>query len=329
MDIKSAKDRAGKLYGFESTYGEQPLTLDAPLMNNVVDIKATNEDVIVLTKNGKVAVLINGDQKKELTFDSKAVQISAGCEHAAVLLDNGQVYVWGSFEDPGFMFREPYLPVKVLRSHKIVEISSGRDHLVLLNNEGIVYTMGCGAQGQLGRVSARSAKDGGRQGPKLLLAPDRVHMNRKHRADRIWATKCGTFYRDMKTGQIFGCGLNADQTVSAAEKRVREQGFIFKPVLTTLSSQLDMLGDRLIMDENGDLFVCGATEKAERWSTLQQKGESIHCGPSTVHFIDPEGDVFEFKSRKRISPVYIASEANSARALAVCKTDCQTFLVIA
>lgn len=49
-------------------------------------------------------------------------------------------------------------------STHVVKIASGQDHLVCLTDEGRLYTMGCGEQGQLGRVAERFAKDGGRSG---------------------------------------------------------------------------------------------------------------------------------------------------------------------
>lgn len=42
--------------------------------------------------------------------------------------------------------------------------SSGNDHLVMLTTDGDLYTLGCGEQGQLGRVPELFANRGGRQG---------------------------------------------------------------------------------------------------------------------------------------------------------------------
>lgn len=49
-------------------------------------------------------------------------------------------------------------------SNVIVKIASGQDHLVCLTEEGRLLTMGCGEQGQLGRIAERFSKDGGRNG---------------------------------------------------------------------------------------------------------------------------------------------------------------------
>lgn len=47
---------------------------------------------------------------------------------------------------------------------RVIKIASGQDHLVCLTDDGRLYTMGCGEQGQLGRIAERFAKDGGRFG---------------------------------------------------------------------------------------------------------------------------------------------------------------------
>lgn len=43
-------------------------------------------------------------------------------------------------------------------------LPSGNDHLVMLTTDGDLYTLGCGEQGQLGRVPELFANRGGRQG---------------------------------------------------------------------------------------------------------------------------------------------------------------------
>lgn len=329
LEIEKPTDRVGSLYGLYHTTESQVLDKE-PLMDDVIDVKATNTDVIVLTSAGTVAILVNGCHVKKLSFPAKVAQISAGCEHAACLLENHQLFVWGSFENPGFMFRQPYVPVQVLKDQKIVKLASGRDHLVMLTQEGVVYTMGCGAQGQLGRVSERVAMDGGRKGPQLLLAPARLHMNMKHKADTVWATKCGTFYRDIKSGAIFGCGKNEEQNVSPVNDNLRKRKFIFTPTLTTFKDVKE-LGDRLLLKEGGELFSCSSSIEdhlTSKWTALEKSAASVHCGPSLMHFIDEDGDVSEFKTKKRITTVYIASENDSLRAISVCATDDKTFLVI-
>lgn len=289
--------------------------------------------MIVLKEDGTVSVLVDGDIEKEksIPFPYAAIQITSGCEHAACLLENGHVYVWGSFEDPGYMFREAYVPARVLKEHTIVQIASGRDHLVALTSEGHVFSMGCGKQGQLGRVQERAAKDGGRLGPKLLLVPGKVHMHWQHKADAIWATERGTFYRDIKSGKIYGCGQNDIQNISAVKESARKQAFIYKPTLTSFVGLKD-IQEMLLLKENGDLQSCSSSKDdqmaGKEWTSLDRKAESIVYGPSGVHFIDREGDAYSFKAKKRILPIYIAAENHDARAIAVAETEKRMFIVI-
>ena len=239
------------------------------------------------------------------------------------------MFLWGSFEDPAFMFRDPYVPQRILKDEKIVQIASGRDHIVALNASGVVFTMGCGAHGQLGRVSRRSSLDGGRQGYKLLLAPDRLHKDPKHKADKIWATQKGTFYRDMKSGQIFGCGFNVYGNVAAAKEKDLKMDFIFKPVLTTFKN-VKVMGESLIMLESGDLFYCPSSgdEEIFKWTSLRQKGTGVHMGPSATYFSNSNGDVFLFKGEDSIAPIYLSAENKNSRVSSVCQAMDKLFLLI-
>lgn len=60
-------------------------------------------------------------------------------------------------------------PIELMSGTMIVEISSGADHLVMLAEDGQLHTVGCGEQGQLGRVSERGADRMSRQGMGVLL----------------------------------------------------------------------------------------------------------------------------------------------------------------
>lgn len=323
LNVTKAPSQEGKLFGSTST---ENITLGKALLTHVVDIKANNSDLIVLTKAGKVIVFVNGKQRKEMEFPAKVVKISAGCEHVVVLLATGQAYVWGSFENPGFMFREPYVPVKVLKDETIVDIVSGRDHFVALSSDGQVFTMGCGAQGQLGRIGERSALDGGRRGVKVLLAPGRVHLQGRQKADKIWATRRGTFYRDWKSGAIYGCGDNVGQRVAPVKKTDMKMEYIFKPVLTSFKD-IDSMGDQVALMEDGEMITCGLSEG--QWTGVNFEGvKSVFDGPTITHFIDEDGDVFQWATDD-VKAVYEAKVNNSARAFNVCRTDDLTFLLIA
>ncbi|KAG6464832.1 hypothetical protein O3G_MSEX014755 [Manduca sexta] len=90
----------------------------------------------------------------------------------------------------------------------------------MLTTSGAVYTMGCGEQGQLGRLAQRSASRDARQGFSALLVPSKVTL--KLGASRIWAGYHATFALDANSDKMFAWGLNNyGQLGITGEKRRR------------------------------------------------------------------------------------------------------------
>ena len=76
-------------------------------------------------------------------------------------------------------------PIKIPTLTKIVKIASGYHHLVMLTDEGNVLTMGCGENGQLGRLAERFATRAGRNWQRALMRPAIVPIKMASRqADR-------------------------------------------------------------------------------------------------------------------------------------------------
>lgn len=102
------------------------------------------------------------------------------------------------------------LPIAMLPLIKIAKISSGADHLVMLSDKGRVYTCGCGEQGQLGRVAARTADRHNRHGIDHLLNPALVEfkINKKLEFSDVWAGQYCTFAKEYVKGDIYVFGLN-------------------------------------------------------------------------------------------------------------------------
>lgn len=101
-------------------------------------------------------------------------------------------------------------PIEILPNVNVVKIASGADHLVLLDKNGHVYTCGCGEQGQLGRVAARTASRNTRHGMGPLLTPGLVEfkVTKKLEFDDIWAGTYCTFAKEYQKGDIYVFGLN-------------------------------------------------------------------------------------------------------------------------
>ena len=77
-------------------------------------------------------------------------------------------------------------PMRIPTLTRIVKIASGYHHLVMLTDEGNVLTMGCGENGQLGRVAERfSTRAGSRNWQRALMRPAIVPIKMASRlADR-------------------------------------------------------------------------------------------------------------------------------------------------
>lgn len=75
-------------------------------------------------------------------------------------------------------------------------VTSGNDHLVMLTTDGDLYTLGCGEQGQLGRVPELFANRGGFQGLERLLVPRCVLLKSQGTWGRVWFQDafCGAYF---------------------------------------------------------------------------------------------------------------------------------------
>lgn len=194
----------------------------------VVEISAGGMHSVYLTNDGTVWTFGCNDEgalgrdttedgsefkPEKVDLPTDCVRITAGDSHSAFLLSDGRVFACGSFRDShgtmGLNLEgKQQLPVDVVPGEEFVDIKSGADHLVLLSSGGKVYTVGCGEQGQLGRVSARSSGGESRRGKQQLLKPGLVSARQINFIDAIWTTTYCTFVRNRANGTIYGFGLN-------------------------------------------------------------------------------------------------------------------------
>ena len=79
--------------------------------------------------------------------------ISTYFEHSGAVMENGEVYTWGSSHKKilGHQnnYPEPNL-VEVLRTCIVKQVSCGEDHSAVITNNGKVYIWGENGYGQLG-----------------------------------------------------------------------------------------------------------------------------------------------------------------------------------
>lgn len=200
-----------------------------PDLDNVVQIVAGGMHNVCLTKTGDVITWGCNDegalgreateaecfQPSKVDLPKPAVMVSGGDSHSAALLEDGRVFVWGSFRDASGNMGLIHIdviekkPIDVLPKVFCTKIASGADHLVVLTNQEQIYTFGCGQQGQLGRLSCRETNRDRRQGIASSLQPDLVVINNKRRPHftNIWAGTYGTFLLDNNS-DLYVFGLN-------------------------------------------------------------------------------------------------------------------------
>ncbi|XP_041985672.1 regulator of chromosome condensation-like isoform X2 [Aricia agestis] len=241
LEIPSAPKRRGCVYTCgQGDVGQLGLGEDVmettkfkqvtKLPNKIVEVIAGGMHTLALDSDGKVwswgcndegalGRATSGDTEEgtpgQVSLPSPAVALSAGDSHSAALLSDGQVWAWGSFRDShgsmglvvqgreGKPCREPVpLPLPPAAA-----LASGGDHLVVLDLSGNVYTMGCGEQGQLGRLTQRSASRGSRQGFGALLVPAKVTVKGGGvGVSAVWAGSHATFA--VSGGKVLAWGLN-------------------------------------------------------------------------------------------------------------------------
>ncbi|CAG0908885.1 unnamed protein product, partial [Cyprideis torosa] len=98
----------------------------------------------------------------------KVSKLTAGSSHSAALLQDGTIYVWGTFRDVNGPIglrannsKREETPVKLFdETMRFRDIASGEHHLVALTHDepGRVFTAGAGVCGELGRLSVRERR---------------------------------------------------------------------------------------------------------------------------------------------------------------------------
>ncbi|KAF0763865.1 regulator of chromosome condensation [Aphis craccivora] len=185
--------------------------------------------------------------------------ISAGGSHSAILLSNGNVYSWGTFRDKnGDMGFHPdgkkQLTPKLIMSN-VKKIASGINHLVMLSKNK-VYTMGCGDEGQLGRICQRHSNRDSRVGKQLLLNPQLLNLRKK--VDDIWANYDTTFLR-LSDSSIYSFGLNAHGQLGVEN----DEKCVYFPQMSESLSRLKIKSISAgtqhvtLLDEQGAVYVLG------------------------------------------------------------------------
>uniref|UniRef100_A0A131YNV2 Regulator of chromosome condensation n=1 Tax=Rhipicephalus appendiculatus TaxID=34631 RepID=A0A131YNV2_RHIAP len=261
-------------------------------LKDVVDVVAGGMHTLCLTADGKVwsfgcndegalgrqTSSLDGSETTPGTVElpEPVAQVTAGDSHSAALTVSGKLFLWGNFRDSrgqmglitaGKAELEPKLVVS-----GIVQIASGSDHVAMLTAKGDLLTMGCGEQGQLGRLPARTAPRRACAATQELLKPTKAYIPKpkgcKTRAfDRVWAGAYATFARLRETGHLYGCGLNNYHQMGGQAQSLSESGTVISvpQPLTSCDEQRWKLVSggqhhTLLLSEEGTVFSLGRKE---------------------------------------------------------------------
>ncbi|XP_031320359.1 regulator of chromosome condensation isoform X6 [Camelus dromedarius] len=238
------------------------------------------------------------------------VQAEAGGMHTVCLSKSGQDNngVIGLLEP----MKKSMVPVQVQLSTPVVKVASGNDHLVMLTADGDLYTLGCGEQGQLGRVPELFANRGGRQGLERLLVPKCVMLkSRGSRGHvRFQDAFCGAYFTFAisSEGHVYGFGLSNYHQLGTPGT---ESCFVPQNLTSFKNSTKSWVGfsggqhHTVCMDSEGRAYSLGRAEYgrlglgegAEEKSipTLISRlppVSSVACGASVGYAVTKDGRVF-------------------------------------
>jgi len=175
----------------------------------------------------------------KVQMSEKGVECTAGDSHTAVITEEGDVWLWGTFRDANgrlgmrsgaeakagegekAVLHEPTkldLPTKILR------MASGADHLLLLDTTGQVYSLGCAESGQLGRLSSHFCQKGGRRGADKVLQAATIQLRKVTRkTGRIVDVACGQYssFLISEKGVVLGFGLTNCYQMGFPDREIR------------------------------------------------------------------------------------------------------------
>jgi len=212
------------------------------------------------------------------------IQISAGDSHSAALTEDGKVFFWGGWRDNSGIMTDKYVTPRLIPSVvQISKICSGCHHILFLATDGQVFSMGCGENGQLGRLSERFATRNSRNWQTSLMTPAPVPLKYAFKkglskngeahipasgilvATNVWAGGFSSMVQ-LQSGHVLGFGLNSASQLGFESGGTNEAACVFQPKFLPEVSSLEIaelsLGHHhtLFLSKTGEVFACGLKE---------------------------------------------------------------------
>ncbi|XP_036203679.1 regulator of chromosome condensation isoform X6 [Myotis myotis] len=276
----------------------------------------TEPGLVLTLGQGDVGQLGLGENVMErkkpalVTIPEDIVQAEAGGMHTVCLSKSGQDNngVIGLLEP----MKKSMVPVQVQLSAPVVKVASGNDHLVMLTADGDLYTLGCGEQGQLGRVPELFANRGGRQGLERLLVPKCVMLKSRGTRGHVKFQDafCGAYFTFAISleGHVYGFGLSNYHQLGTAGT---ESCFVPQNLTSFKNSTKSWVGfsggqhHTVCMDSEGKAYSLGRAEygrlglgegaEEKSMPTLISRlpiVSSVACGASVGYAVTKDGRVF-------------------------------------
>ncbi|SCU99302.1 LANO_0F01420g1_1 [Lachancea nothofagi CBS 11611] len=235
--------------------------------------------------------------------EHKVVQLAATDNLSAALLDNGEVYAWGTFrcnegtlgfyKDTIKLQKTPW-KVPAFSNSRIVQMAAGKDHILFLDEGGIVYAWGNGQQYQLGRKIMERSR-------LRTLDP------RTFGLDKIKYIASGEnhSFALTKDGKLYSWGLNQFGQCGVSED-VEDGALVTVPteVLLPEGTNVKMVSagehHSLVLTEEGELFTFGRFDMFEigiaKDKLPEQTYIDAHGKPRAVPIPTKLTDVPRFKN---------------------------------
>lgn len=196
----------------------------------------------------------------------KVVQLAATDNMSCILLDNGDVYAWGTFRcNEGILgfykdeIKVQHTPWKVpsFSSGKITQLAPGKDHILFLDEYGIVYAWGNGQQYQLGRKVLERSR-------LKTLDP------RPFGLDNVKFIASGENHSFALTtdGKLYAWGLNQFGQCGVSEE-LEDGAMVTSPTEVLLPENIKIKSvtggehHSLVLTQTGDLYTFGRLDMFE------------------------------------------------------------------